>query len=70
MLSYNKSKQIKYTIARKYDEKPDTRTPGPGTYTLKGCVNENIAMSFAKAERDNALIIKDQIKTPGPGVYA
>lgn len=44
--------------------------PGPGSYKKVSTVLTNAKpMSFSKGERDNAMIVKDQIMTPPAGLY-
>lgn len=43
--------------------------PGPGTYKRKSEFEKGKPMSFGKMERDNPMLVKEQLKNPGAGTY-
>ena len=55
-------------MAKKYTDPPMNTNPGPGVYKKKSGISAQ-GSTFAKSSRDNALINKEQLKTPAPGEY-
>jgi Sperm-tail PG-rich repeat len=61
------------TMGSRYEEPQKKNVPGPGTYPKQSSVDQAFkdkkGMSFGKHERDNPMIVKDQLMTPIAGAY-
>lgn len=55
-------------MAKKYNEPPLNKNPGPGEYKEKSRLNLK-GRTFANETRENKLILKELTQTPAPGSY-